>query len=78
MLVIVHLFHILLVRILFDHFSDEQVKRYEAYRRSGFSKAAMRRILHLGLGHALNPNTVIVVAGIAKVFVGQLVEKGGF
>jgi hypothetical protein len=42
----------------------------------------MQRVLD-GLGNKektnlINPSTVIVVAGIAKVFVGELVEEGNF
>lgn len=49
------------------------LSQYESFRRSGFGKANIKRIISSVLGQACNPNFVIAVAGIAKVFVGELV-----
>jgi hypothetical protein len=41
--------------------------RYEVYRRSSFPKAAIKRV---------SLPSVIVMSGITKIFVGELVETG--
>lgn len=61
-------------RELMERFTPEQMERYEAYRRSGFSKNNIKRIL-AQYGHSVNPKMTIVVAGVAKVFVGEVVEE---
>jgi transcription initiation factor TFIID subunit 11 len=51
-------------------------KRYEAFRRSGLQRTMVKKWLQNYLGvSSINPNIVITCAGIAKVFVGELVEK---
>ncbi|CAI2185440.1 14010_t:CDS:2 [Funneliformis geosporum] len=52
--------------------SKEQLKRYEVYRRSALSKPNMVGQI---LGHPCSHNMSIVVAGFAKVFVGEIIEK---
>ena len=86
--------------------TEEQLDRYEAFRRSSLSKANMRRVgmgllhaqsslgfprvlvlgkegfagalqlLHSITAQAPNPNTTIVMCGITKIFVGDLIETG--
>jgi transcription initiation factor TFIID subunit 11 len=66
--------------------TPEQLRRYETFRRVKFSKTMIRKIIQkviddmstkgkekLATGN-INPSTVIIIAGIAKVFVGELVE----
>ena len=53
---------------------DRQTKRYEIYRRAHLPKPAMKKILTSLLGQPVQPSSVIVVAGVAKVFVGEVVE----
>lgn len=71
---------------LLDLFTEEQFKRYETFRRVGFPRPAIKKLMMrvleqqgLGVGAAagsvVNQNSVIVVAGIAKVYVGELVEE---
>jgi hypothetical protein len=50
------------------------MERYEAYRRAGISKSTLKRFLHNITGSQINNNTTIVVAGAAKVFVGEITE----
>lgn len=59
---------------LIQNFSDAQLQRYETFRRAGFQRGAMKKVLHQILGHSINPNSIIVCSGVAKVFVGELVE----
>ncbi|BDA40398.1 probable transcription initiation factor TFIID subunit 11 at C-terminar half [Coccomyxa sp. Obi] len=54
--------------------TEEQLDRYEAFRRSKLSSANMRKLLHNVTGQAPHFNTTIVMCGIAKLFVGELVE----
>jgi len=63
------------LQVLVSNFSDEQLDRYEMYRRSAFSKVSIKRLMHSITGNVPSSNVVIAIAGIAKVFVGELVEE---
>ncbi|OQS53652.1 taf11 [Ecytonucleospora hepatopenaei] len=56
------------------HPEDQQ--RYETFRRSNFIKGAVKKYINQVIGQAVNPNMVIGVSGLAKVFVGELVTEG--
>ncbi|KAL6497322.1 transcription initiation factor TFIID subunit 11 [Orobanche gracilis] len=57
------------------HFTREQMSRYESFRRSGFQKPNMRRLLTSITGSAkISDPMTIVMSGMAKMFVGELVE----
>ncbi|KAL2243015.1 UNVERIFIED_CONTAM: Transcription initiation factor TFIID subunit 11 [Sesamum indicum] len=61
------------------HFTEEQMSRYESFRRSGFQKSNMKRLLTSITGSAkISIPMTIVVSGIAKMFVGELVETVTF
>ncbi|KAH9293673.1 hypothetical protein KI387_041113, partial [Taxus chinensis] len=55
-------------------FTPEQMERYESFRRSGFQKANMRRLLQNIAGCPVSMPMTIVMSGVAKMFVGELVE----
>lgn len=69
------------MRDLLSAFTPEQLHRYETFRRVGFNRPAIKKLIQKvyygeggGQGVAVNPNSVIIVAGVAKVFTGELVE----
>nr|XP_043626340.1 transcription initiation factor TFIID subunit 11-like [Erigeron canadensis] len=60
---------------ILSQFTEEQMSRYESFRRSGFQKSNMKRLLASITGSAkISMPMTIVVSGIAKIFVGELVE----
>ncbi|KAK3165080.1 hypothetical protein QOZ80_1AG0028670 [Eleusine coracana subsp. coracana] len=62
---------------ILSQFTEEQMNRYESFRRSGFQKSNMKRILASITGsQKISIPTTIVVSGIAKMFVGELIETG--
>jgi hypothetical protein len=69
--------------------TPEQLQRYETFRRVGFPRPMIKKILQKVVDElsggkdkaatgSINPSAVIVAAGIAKVFVGELIEEGTF
>jgi len=63
------------VSALFNLFSEEQRNRYEAYRRSRLKPAAVQEVMKQVAGpRTFNSTSVLVMAGIAKLYVGELIE----
>ncbi|KAL2920486.1 Transcription initiation factor TFIID subunit 11 [Bienertia sinuspersici] len=63
------------MQTILSRFTEEQMSRYESFRRSGFQKSNMKRLLVSITGsQKISIPMTIVVSGIAKMFVGELVE----
>lgn len=63
------------MQVLWSQFTEEQLNRYEMFRRSTFPKASIKRFMQSISGTSVSQNVVIAMSGIAKVFVGELVEE---
>lgn len=55
--------------------SEVDQQRYETLRSSNFQKTSIKRLISTIIRQAVNPNIVIGVAGLSKVFVGEMVEE---
>ncbi|RUS21120.1 TAFII28-domain-containing protein [Endogone sp. FLAS-F59071] len=60
------------MKVLLEAFSPEQLHRYEAYRRSKLDKT---NLVSQVLNQQCSATMAFVVAGFAKVFVGEIIEK---
>jgi transcription initiation factor TFIID subunit 11 len=63
------------MQVLIANFSEEQLNRYEIFRRSAFPKSSVKKIIQTVCGKTVSASVVIAMSGIAKVFVGEIVEK---
>ncbi|KAL5262247.1 hypothetical protein ACHWQZ_G007838 [Mnemiopsis leidyi] len=63
------------LQVLVSALSEEQLDRYEAFRRSKFPQSMMRKMVHGMTGVMPSSNCCIALSGIAKVLVGQIVEE---
>ena len=61
-------------RQLLASFDDETLNRYEAFRRAHLPKANVRKIVSQIVG-PVPASVAIVVAGVGKVFIGEIVES---
>ncbi|KAF3450119.1 hypothetical protein FNV43_RR06199 [Rhamnella rubrinervis] len=63
------------MQAILSQFTEEQMSRYESFRRAGFQKSNMKRLLASISGtQKISMPMTIVASGIAKMFVGELVE----
>lgn len=62
------------MQLLVSAFSNSQQDQYEIFRRSSFPKSSVKKIMQGVCGSTLPQNAVIAMAGIAKVYVGEVVE----
>nr|AFK33824.1 unknown [Medicago truncatula] len=63
------------MQAILSQFTEEQMSRYESFRRAGFQKANMKRLLTSITGtQKISIPITIAISRIAKVFVGEVVE----
>ncbi|KAK6247847.1 hypothetical protein QUC31_019412 [Theobroma cacao] len=63
------------MQAILSQFTEDQMSRYESFRRSALQKSNMRRLLVSITGsQKISLPMTIVVCGIAKMYVGELVE----
>lgn len=62
---------------LFSQLNEDQKQRFEMFRQHGFPRPAIKRLIQKVLNDtgSINVNLIIAVAGIAKVFLGELIEE---
>ncbi|KAL0477989.1 RNAi component TAF [Acrasis kona] len=60
---------------LLQKFTTDQQKRYEAFKRSKFQFSAIKKVMFQASNVASNHTMQIVMAGITKLYVGDLVEN---
>ena len=63
------------MQLLISAFSNEQQDQYEIFRRSTFPKSSVRRLMQGLCSTNVPQNAVIAMAGITKVYVGEVVES---
>lgn len=63
------------MQTILSQFTEDQMSRYESFRRSAFKKSDMKKLVQRITGGPKIDDTMnIVVRGITKMFVGDLVE----
>ncbi|KAI0660178.1 hTAFII28-like protein conserved region-domain-containing protein [Cubamyces menziesii] len=63
------------LKVLMDNLSPAQYDRFEAYRRYALSKQTVRKVIQQTTGQQVSLPVAQIIAGFAKVFVGEMVEK---
>jgi transcription initiation factor TFIID subunit 11 len=60
---------------LINSLSPEEQLRYKAFREAGFKRNMMKRFCFECINQNCIPKFIIAMCGLAKVFVGELVEE---
>ena len=63
------------MQLLVSAFSNDQEDQYEIFRRSTFPKSTIRKLMQSVCSGSVPQNAVIAMAGVAKVYVGEIVES---
>eukprot|EP00884_Botryococcus_braunii_P013707 jgi/Botrbrau1/22337/Bobra.0002s0016.2 len=58
--------------------TEPQLRQFEAFRRSRLDRKTVAKLMQNTTHQPPNPNSVIVVCGVAKMFVGDLIETGKY
>jgi transcription initiation factor TFIID subunit 11 len=62
-------------RLLVENLDPEQMLRYEYYRRTPVNKSGVKKIANTVLNQSVSNNVAVVLAGVSKVFIGQVVVR---
>lgn len=54
--------------------TEEQLNRYESFRRSSLARPKMKKLVQLLTGTTINDKVNIALCAIGKLFVGELIE----
>ena len=63
-----------MMKMLVSAFTEKQHDQYEIFRRAAFPRARIKTLMQSICGTSIPPNAIIAMAGIAKVYVGEIVE----
>lgn len=62
-------------RLIIANFTDEQMERFESYRRMTVNKPGVKKVCNGMLGHSIPQNIAVILAGLSKLFLGEIITK---
>lgn len=62
-------------KLLITSFTNEQMDKFEAYRRMTVNKPGVKKICNSIVGHLIPQNMPIILAGLSKRFLGDIIVK---
>lgn len=62
-------------RLLITSFTEDQMERFEAYRRMAVNKPGVKKICNSILGHSIPQNIAVVMAGLSKLLLGDIITR---
>lgn len=63
------------MKLLLGNFNEDQMARYEAFRRSNINRNAVKKYANAILNQSITANVSVALSGMSKVLVGEIVEK---
>lgn len=63
------------MKLLLANFNDDQMSRYEAFRRANINRSSVKKLANSVLNQSITGNVAVALSGMSKVFVGEIVEK---
>lgn len=63
------------MKLLLSNFDEEQMSRYEAFRRANVNRSAVRKLANAILNQSITANVSVALSGISKVLIGEIVER---
>ncbi|VEU22969.1 DEKNAAC104225 [Brettanomyces naardenensis] len=61
--------------LLLESMDDNQLSRYEFFRRTNLNTGNIRKFVNNVVGQNVNSNLAKIIGGVGKMFVGEIVEK---
>ena len=62
-------------QLLVSQFTNEQMDRFESYRRMKLNKPGVKKVCSTELGHSVPQNLSIALAGLGKLLLGEVITK---
>lgn len=62
-------------RLIIANFTDDQMERFESYRRMTVNKPGVKKVCNGVLGHSIPQNIAVVLAGLSKLFLGEIITR---
>lgn len=62
-------------QLLVSQFTNEQMDRFESYRRMKLNKPGIKKVCSTELGHSVPQNLSIALAGLGKLLLGEVITK---
>lgn len=65
-------------RLLISSFTDEQMDRYETFRRANVNRGGVKKLANAVLNQSIANTVAVAISGFSKVFLGEVIERGEF
>lgn len=62
-------------RLMISNFTDDQMDRFEAYRRTTVNKPGVKKICNGVLGQLIPQNLAVILAGLSKLYLSEIITK---
>ncbi|KAK9483475.1 hTAFII28-like protein conserved region-domain-containing protein [Lipomyces starkeyi] len=63
------------IKLLISSFTDDQMERYETFRRANISRGGVKKLANAVLNQSITNNVAVAISGFSKVFMGEVIER---